>query len=86
MGMKHLKCNCHKKLEHLPFETATRTVTDNYKKAVKTNGHKNPGKAKFSESLNNYNAVRDKVENDMQGVRSSINGPPVKKRVRIGLS
>ena len=69
-----------------PLESVTRGVQDTHsKKPVEASKLKNPGKAKFTESLNNYNVVRDKVENEMRQVRSSTQEQPAKKRVSIGI-
>ena len=75
-----------KKEAKQPLESITRGVQETHgKKPVEVNKLKNPGKAKFSESLNNYTIVREKVENEMRQVRSSTQEQPNKKRVNIGM-
>jgi len=76
----------NKKQVKQPLESVTKGAQETHsKKPVEANKLKNPGKAKFSESLNNYNVVRDKVENEMRQVRSSTQEQPMKKRVSIGI-
>jgi hypothetical protein len=72
------------KAHRLPLDATTSSLkAEAYVKANKT-ALKNPGKAKFSESLNNYNAVRDKVVHEMRVVRQTPE-PPTNKKVSIGL-
>lgn len=72
------------KAHRLPLGSSTSNLrAETYVKANKA-ALMNPGKAKFSESLNNYNAVRDKVVHEMRVVRQA-QAPPPNKTVSIGL-
>lgn len=73
--------------ENLPMESVHKGAKETHSnKPVKASNLKNPGKAKFAESLNNYNVVREKIEHEMTGARSSIAELPAKNKVSIGLS
>ena len=86
MSSKLFKLNTAQPIRR-PFDSTPKQD----EKQPKSKPHKaqlrNPGKAKFSESLNNYNTVRENVENELQrSTRSSAPEVTVKKRVTIGLS
>ena len=86
MSSKLFKLNTNK-----PVRRPLDPTTKQEEKPPSSKPHKaqlrNPGKARFSESLNNYNAVRENVEHELQ--RSTRSAPPeatVKKRVSVGPS
>ena len=70
-----------------PLDPTTRQEPEQRKPKPSKAQLKNPGKAKPSQSLNNYNTVREHIENELQTSRRS-SGPEatVKKRVSIGLT
>ena len=86
MSSKLFKPDSDKKA-HRPLDPTTFQAPEQPKPKPSKAQLKNQGKAKQSQSLNNYNTVREHIENELQTSRRS-SGPEatVKKRVSIGLA
>ena len=86
MSSKLFKPDSDKKARR-PFDPTVKQAPEQPKPKPSKAQLKNPGKAKQSQSLNNYNTVREHIENELQmSRRSEVPEATVKKRVSIGLS
>lgn len=73
------------KTERVPMEPMYREDQHTNKSKPSAKQLRNPGKSKIHESINNYNVVREKVENEMHSRGAPSSDVTVKKKVSIGL-